>query len=83
MSDTDSMSGTDSSADFRTPDDAKTAHEDELLDEQVTGASVGPIDEGDMAAAEGLSVTPEVAESYEESLERGAAQKGEGAPEVP
>jgi hypothetical protein len=72
-----------SDSDFRTPDDKKTAHEDELLDEQVTGASSGPIDEDDMAAADGLTASPEVAASYEDALARGAAQKGEGAPEVP
>jgi hypothetical protein len=71
------------SIDFRTPDDAKAAHDDELLDEQVTGASSGPIDEDDMAAAEGLTVAPEVAESYHEAVVRGAAVQGEGAAEVP
>jgi hypothetical protein len=77
------MSDEPPTSDFRSPDDAKAAHEDELLDEQVTGASSGPIDEDDMAAADGLSVTPVVAKSYLEALERGAAMRGEGAPEVP
>jgi hypothetical protein len=43
----------------------------------------GPVDDDDaQEAAEGLTVSAKDAAAYKESLERGAAQKGEGAPEV-
>ena len=42
------------------------------------GHEGGPQDEEDMAAAEGLKASPETKRNYEEMLERGAHQKGEG-----
>ncbi|MGN6130052.1 MAG: hypothetical protein ACTHOK_06900 [Nocardioidaceae bacterium] len=71
-----------SNADFRTEADREAARAAEDLDEQVTGADGGPVDEDDMAAAEGLTTDASVDRAYEEALERGARQKGEGAPEV-
>lgn len=68
--------------DFRTDADRKAAHDAETLDEQVKGADGGPVDEDDMAAAEGLTTPPGVEKAYEESIERGASQQGEGAPEA-
>jgi hypothetical protein len=44
----------------------------------IPGRDGGPIDEGDMAAADGLQASPEAAKNYEEALERGANQQGEG-----
>jgi hypothetical protein len=51
-------------------------------DESRTAASSGPDDADDEKAAEGLTVSDKDAAAYEESLKRGVAQKGEGAPEV-
>jgi hypothetical protein len=53
--------------------------EGEKADEQVTGADSGPVDEQDMAAADGLQVSEVQAQHYQEMLERGAHQQGEGA----
>jgi hypothetical protein len=72
-----------SSEDFRTEDERKEAERDRALDESVTGADAGPVDDAEgQAAAEGLSTTPSEERAYKEHVERGAAQKGEGAPEV-
>jgi hypothetical protein len=71
-----------SDADFRSDADRQAARAAEELDEQVTSANSGPVDDEDMAAAEGLTTDPAVDRAYEEALERGARQKGEGAPEV-
>ncbi|HVU72225.1 MAG TPA: hypothetical protein VHE83_04635 [Mycobacteriales bacterium] len=68
--------------DFRTDADRQAAHDAEKLDEQVKGADGGPIDEQDMKAADGLTTPPGVDKAYQEALERGAHQKGEGAPEA-
>lgn len=46
--------------------------------EEVAGRDGGPVDEEDMAAADELSADPEVAENYEEMIEKGAATRGEG-----
>ena len=43
-----------------------------------TGRDGGPVDERDMAAADGLTADPQVARDYGDMLERGAAQRGEG-----
>jgi hypothetical protein len=43
-----------------------------------TGRDGGPVDEQDMAAADGLTADPQVARDYGDMLERGAAQRGEG-----
>jgi hypothetical protein len=45
---------------------------------KIPGRDGGPTDADDMAAAEGLTASPETAKSYEEALERGANQQGEG-----
>lgn len=55
---------------------------DHERDEQVAGADGGPVDDADMAAAEGLRARPEQAAHYREMAERGAHQAGEGAPEA-
>lgn len=44
----------------------------------VPGRDGGPQDAEAMRDAEGLSASSEVSEAYEEMLERGAAQEGEG-----
>ena len=64
-------------------DERKEAEQDRSRDEAVTSADPGPVDDADsQAAAEGLSTTPSEERAYNEHIERGAAQKGEGAPEV-
>jgi len=45
---------------------------------KIPGRAGGPADTDDMAAAEGLTASPETAKNYEEALERGANQQGEG-----
>ncbi len=72
-----------SSEDFRSEDERQEAGRGRAGDESVTGADPGPVDDADsQAAAEGLSTTPSEERAYQEHVERGAAQKGEGAPEV-
>jgi hypothetical protein len=44
----------------------------------VPGRDGGPINEDDMAAADGLQTPKDAADTYEDMLERGAQQKGEG-----
>ncbi|MFL6240401.1 MAG: hypothetical protein ACJ735_13005 [Actinomycetes bacterium] len=44
----------------------------------IPGRDGGPEDADAMAAAEGLEASPETAKNYEDMLERGAAQQGEG-----
>jgi hypothetical protein len=71
------------SEDFRTEDERKEAERDQALDEAASKADAGPVDDTDsQAAAEGLTTTPSEERAYNEHIERGAAQKGEGAPEV-
>ncbi|MGF7233977.1 MAG: hypothetical protein ACQSGP_03320 [Frankia sp.] len=70
------------SADYRNADAFKEAEEGRRRDDAVAGASSGPVDEADMAAAEGLTATAKEAAAYRESVERGAHQKGEGEPSV-
>ena len=70
-------------SDFRTEDaKAEATGASAKADESVTGADGGPDDLSDEQAAEGLTVSDETAASYKESLERGAAITGEGAPEA-
>lgn len=71
-----------STEDFRTDDDRQGAEAGRAADESVEGRDGGPFDADDAAAAEGLSSTPEQAEHYEEMIEKGAHQVGEGAPEA-
>jgi len=68
--------------DFRTADDREAAEAGRAADEAVKGRDGGPFNAADAEAAEGLTVSPEQAANYEEMLERGAHQKGEGAPEA-
>ncbi|ONH27502.1 hypothetical protein [Pseudofrankia asymbiotica] len=68
--------------DFRNPDALAEAEEGRRSDESVTGADGGPIDEDAMRAADGLTTTPEEDAAYREHIERGAHQRGEGAPAV-
>ena len=71
------------SEDFRTEDERKEAERDQALDEAASKPDPGPVDDTDsQAAAEGLTTTPSEERAYNEHIERGAAQKGEGAPEV-
>ncbi len=45
---------------------------------KVPGRDGGPQDQQDMQAAEGLSASRRNEQAYDEMLERGAEQKGEG-----
>jgi hypothetical protein len=67
--------------DFRNDDDKAAADAGRTADEQVQGRDGGPFDADDAAAADGLTSTPEQAKHYEEMIEKGAHQKGEGNPE--
>ena len=67
-----------SEADFRTDDDRAEAERSAAADEQVGIGDPGPIDDDAARAADGLTVPPEVAESYREATERGANAQGEG-----
>jgi hypothetical protein len=68
-----------SSSDFRDNDARVEAAESAATDEQVTSRDPGPIDEDAVRAADGLEVDPEVAENYQEQMERSTEVKGEGA----
>ena len=57
------------------------AEDSRRRDEAVSGASAEPEDPEASAAAEGLTVTDAEAKAYRESVERGAHQQGEGAPD--
>ena len=67
--------------DNRSNDDVRDA---EKIDHEaaeggpIPGRDGGPEDADDMAAADNLQTSPETAKNYEEALERGAAQQGEG-----
>lgn len=67
-----------SDTDFRTDDARAEAEQSATTDEAVTGRDPGRIDEDDMRAAEGLTVSEDVRESYQEAAERGANAQGEG-----
>lgn len=67
-----------SETDFRSDDARAEAEQAATADEAVTGRDPGRIDEGDMAAAEGLSVDPEVRENYQEQMDRSTDLPGEG-----
>jgi hypothetical protein len=65
------------------PQDTRAVDEAASADAQaaqgdVKGRDGGPQDSDAMRAAEGLTASPEVAESYDDMLQRGAEQKGEG-----
>jgi hypothetical protein len=65
-------------SDFRTEDARDEAELAAAADESVTGADPGQIDEDAIRRADGLTVDPQVAESYQEATERGANAQGEG-----
>ena len=67
-----------SSSDFRDNDARVEAAEGAALDEQVTGRDPGPIDEDAVREADSLEVDPQVAESYQEQMDRSTDLKGEG-----
>jgi hypothetical protein len=73
----------DSDLDFHSKDAESEAHgASAAADESVTQGRADEIDADDEKAAEGLTVSDKDAAAYQESLERGASQQGEGAPEV-
>lgn len=68
-----------SQPDFRDPGARREAERAADRDEAVTGADAGPVDDVEgMAAADGLTASPEVAEHYREMTEKGANIAGEG-----
>jgi hypothetical protein len=77
------MSQQDSEQDFHSKDAESEAHgASATADESVTQGRADEIDPDDEKAAEGLTVSDKDAAAYRESLERGAAQQGEGAAQV-
>ena len=77
------MTSQDSDLDFATKDAEDEAHgASATADESVTQGRADEINADDEKAAEGLTVSDKDAAAYRESIERGAAQQGEGAPEV-
>ncbi len=65
------------------PQDKRAVDEASQADAPAAGGGVpgrdgGPQDADDMRAAEGLSASQNVEQSYSDMLERGAEQKGEG-----
>jgi hypothetical protein len=69
--------------DFHSKDAQDEAHgAGAAADEGVTQGRPDEIDPEAEKAAEGLTVSEKDAAAYKESLERGASQQGEGAPEV-
>jgi hypothetical protein len=70
----------DSVSDFHSKDAEDEAHgASAKADESVTGGQADEVDPEDEQAAEGLTVADKDAAAYKASMERGAAQKGEGA----
>lgn len=58
-------------------DEAGSADHDAVRGD-VPGRDGGPVDEDDMRAAEGLQAPPETERAYQEMLEKGRDQRGEG-----
>ena len=67
-----------SESDFRSDEARAEAAQASDADEAVTAADPGPIDDDAMQAAEGLSVDPDVRESYQDQMARSANLEGEG-----
>lgn len=65
-------------SDFRTNDAREEAETSAPIDEAVQGRDPGDIDEEAMAAAEGLTASPDVAAHHQEMDRIGADAKGEG-----
>lgn len=61
-----------------TPDRKSIAEDRAAVDQDHTADRPPTTEEAE--AAEELDLDPEVADSYKEAMERGAAQKGEGKP---
>ena len=66
-----------------TPQDPAGVEEAETIDQgavdgKVPGRDGGPVDEADMRAAEGLQAPEHTKRAYDEMLERGKNQRGEG-----
>ncbi len=77
------MSESESGLDYHSKEaEAEAQGASAKADESVTGGRADEVDPEAEKAAEGLSVSDKDAAAYQESMERGAAQKGEGAPEV-
>lgn len=62
--------------------DAATKAADAVDARQEPGAGQEPTEEEAAAAERAAPADPEVAETYKDQLERGAAQEGEGAVDV-
>lgn len=60
--------------------DRDTIKEDRAMTAEGHGADRMPTAEEEAAAARAGDLDPEVAASYKEAIERGAAQEGEGKP---
>jgi hypothetical protein len=70
----------DSVSDFHSKDGEDEAHgASAKADESVTGGRADEIDPEAEKAAEGLTVSEKDSAAYKAAIERGAAQKGEGA----
>lgn len=67
-----------SESDFRSGDARDEAGQAAQADESVTGADPGPIDEDAIEAADGLTVSDDVRESYQDQMERSTDLEGEG-----
>lgn len=67
-----------SETDFRSEDARAEAEQSAQADEAVTGRDAGDIDEDAMQAAEGLTVSDDVRESYQDQMDRSANLEGEG-----
>ncbi len=77
------MSDADEGLDYRSNDaEAEARGSSAATDEAVAGGRPDEIDPEAEKNAEGLTVSDKDAAAYKDSLERGAAQQGEGAPEV-
>jgi hypothetical protein len=64
--------------DFRSDEARAEAEQASAADATVTGRDAGDIDPDAMAAADGLTVSEDVKQSYQEATERGANVQGEG-----
>lgn len=67
----------DQSSDTRAVEEAAQV-DDDALEGVPPGRDGGPVDEADMAAADGLRPSPDTAAAYQEALRQGARQRGEG-----
>lgn len=67
-----------SNTDFRTEDARAEAEQAAAADEAVAGRDPGEIDEDALRAADGLTISEDVKQNYQEATERGANAQGEG-----